>query len=409
VIWDEEFYLQTHPDVQTAVEAGDLPSGKTHWDLYGQNEGRLHRFCRTDATKPTIVFLTHSLGLGGVEQWICSLAEQCRQFNWVIGCLNTQHWHPGLVARLLQAGELHATSAITPGVTVHQSRDRLVKRTLAMADLVLTCAPLDLPVVETPMVFVAHGSCQFTRSAAKYAIAHGATHAAAVSEVAAQSVKDLFNEIPVIWNGVDEGRLQSHVSRDELRHQWGGSYDSVYDHYIGYLGRLANEKNVDSIIHAVAALPYHYKLVLIASPGGAQDRLLPLARTLLPGRLIETPATDTVGTLLGGLDCLVSASPREGFLLAAVEAMLCRVPVLTTSVGVIPELNAVSGGQLVEILPHDPTAGEIAVAIRHLCHHPPVARTAAAFAFAREHFTAETMSARWEHYLMNVLNTSDKT
>jgi len=408
MIWDEDFYLQTHPDVQTAVHAGHLRSGKAHWDQYGQNEGRAHRWVRTDPAKPTIVLFTPSLNLGGAEQWICYLAKYARQFNWVISCLSTDYWHPIIGASALQYADVHTTSSVTPGVHVHNNRDELVRRTLAMADLVVVWAEFDFPPVDVPVVFAAHGSCKFTRRAACSAIACGATHFAAVSEKAALALQDVLEDVTVIWNGADEDRLIPQVAREALRCQWGGVYDSVYDYYIGYLGRLGNEKNLDSIIHAVASLPFHYKLVLIGSVGWAQDRILPLARTLLPGRLIEFPPTDNVGTPLNGLDCLVSASPREGFPFAVIEALLCGVPVISTNVGVIPELHARTRQPLVEVLPHDPTSQEIALAIRNVCNDPPTARTSAALTFAKENLTAITMSAKWEQYFLEILRIAPR-
>lgn len=38
--FDEEFYLETHPDVRTAVVRGSVQSGFHHYTLYGRAEGR---------------------------------------------------------------------------------------------------------------------------------------------------------------------------------------------------------------------------------------------------------------------------------------------------------------------------------------------------------------------------------
>jgi hypothetical protein len=39
--FDEAFYLKRYPDVAAAVQAGQLPSGKTHFEIFGRKEGRL--------------------------------------------------------------------------------------------------------------------------------------------------------------------------------------------------------------------------------------------------------------------------------------------------------------------------------------------------------------------------------
>jgi chromosome segregation ATPase len=39
-VFDEEWYLKNNPDVRAAVERGELRSGRQHYRMQGQNEGR---------------------------------------------------------------------------------------------------------------------------------------------------------------------------------------------------------------------------------------------------------------------------------------------------------------------------------------------------------------------------------
>ena len=46
--FDEDFYLRSHPDVATALAAGQLSSGEQHYRMWGQNEGRSFRLLFRD-------------------------------------------------------------------------------------------------------------------------------------------------------------------------------------------------------------------------------------------------------------------------------------------------------------------------------------------------------------------------
>ncbi len=46
--FDEEFYLRSHPDVATALAAGQLETGEQHYRIWGQKEGRSFRLLPRD-------------------------------------------------------------------------------------------------------------------------------------------------------------------------------------------------------------------------------------------------------------------------------------------------------------------------------------------------------------------------
>ncbi len=355
--------------------------------------------------KPTVTIITPGLGLGGAEQWIRALVTYCTNINWVVGVLSTDYWHPLVAEPVIQHAEVHSPLNITAGVTPHASIANVIKASVERANAVIVWGGGDywpLPTI-APIVFVGHGTCQWTSRAAAQALAGGARYATAVSGLSAKTVATVFPDVTTIWNGVDENRLRVPEDRKAVRAVWEPhAYD--YTRYVGYLGRLGNEKNLDSIIHAVAALPFWYHLCLIGCAGWKQDRILPLARTLLPERLVEIPATDDIGIPLGGLDCMVQVTPREGHSLAICEGMLCRVPIVSTRVGAIPELEERAGRELVESVPLDPVTYEIANAIRKVCTDFPLERIDAAEEFARKHLTATVMCAEWERYLLRIIN-----
>ncbi len=218
---------------------------------------------------------------------------------------------------------------------------------------------------------VAHGSCQWTRDAVTNAIAGGAAHVVGVSDKASDAVRDLCGDVPVttIWNGVDPARLQVTRSADDIRVNVWKVPQHWYAHqrkYVGYVGRLSPEKNVESVIEAVAHLPSYYYCVLIGDTGEAKERILALGRRRLGERLIAVLAVDDIGNHLAALDCLLQVSPREGNSLKLMEAMYVGVPIVTTRVGAVEEFERAAGEQLFWSVPEDSTAHEIATEIRQV-------------------------------------------
>lgn len=359
------------------------------------------------AGKPTVAIITPSLGLGGAEQWIRCLVTHCHNVNWVVGVLGTGHWHPLVTNAIIEnALQVHAPHGIGTGVVTHDTVDAMLRAVTADADAVITWGGGDYWPLPTsaPVVFVGHGTCQWTTEAAQEAKDGGATHFVAVSNKSADVVKQVHSDVRTIWNGVDTTRLIVPEDRFAIRKEWRPrGYD--YERFVGYVGRLGNEKNLDSVIHAMASLPYHYQLVLIGCTGWKADRILTLARTVLPERVIEIPATDKLGVQLGGLDCIVQVSPREGHSLVLCEAMLTRTPIISNLTGALPELNLMATDELVEVVPMEPTTVEIADAIRRVCQERPESRLDFAHHFATRYLTEEVMCRDWEAYLSEIIAT----
>lgn len=364
---------------------------------------------RRDPAKPTVVILTPGLGLGGAEQWVRMLVTYSKSFNWVVGVLSRANWHPVITSSVVRNAEVHSVLTDTPGVTSHIGVQQMIAAITSDADAVVYWGAMNAESIPTkaPVIFVGHGTCQWTTTATTIASETGVKLFAAVSENAASYMRDVAPDVRVIWNGVDTKRLQPAEDRDAVRAGW--LYDGQgYAKYIGYMGRLGDEKNVDSLIHAMTLLPFTYYLVLIGCTGGQRDRILKLARTLLHGRLVEVPAVDDIGPLLTSLDCLVQVSPREGNSLTIAEAMYCRVPIVSTRTGALPEMEAIAGFPLVHSVPDTPLASEVAAAIRHVCTVPQVEQVEASYKFASQYLTAPVMCRLWQQYLQEVINASHK-
>jgi glycosyltransferase involved in cell wall biosynthesis len=181
-------------------------------------------------------------------------------------------------------------------------------------------------------IFIAHGDGRFTRDLV-------AANASQLDHVVAVSgrVRDLTCDgtpATVIPNGVDTARLAWTLPREEVRRGLGfGPGDFV----LGYLGRLAPEKHVDLILCAVATLPDCFK-VLVVGWGPMLPHLQNLADLHLPGRACFVTTAEYLGDYYRAMDAFCTPGDSEGTPLTMLEAMLCEVPVLVTSVGAVPEL-----------------------------------------------------------------------
>lgn len=146
-----------------------------------------------------------------------------------------------------------------------------------------------------------------------------------------------------------------------------------------YLLCIANtypHKNVDVLVEAFALLeddiPHDLVLVGKQRRGEAKVRSA-LVRLKNPTRVRRLENMDA-GRLRGLYKCsalFVFPSSYEGFGLPVIEAMLARVPVLTTALAAIPEV----GGDTVHYIP-TPNPATLADAIRRILAQPAAVRDA---------------------------------
>jgi len=121
---------------------------------------------------------------------------------------------------------------------------------------------------------------------------------------------------------------------------------------VGYVGRLAHEKGVDTLVDALARPATAGMRALIAGDGPAADDLRArAARSGLNGRVswMGYVSHDRVADVYGELDLLVVPSRittawTEQFGRVVAEALACGVPVLTSDSGELPTLVADTGG-----------------------------------------------------------------
>lgn len=147
----------------------------------------------------------------------------------------------------------------------------------------------------------------------------------------------LDEKLTVIHNGVDLEKFPI-SSRDDAREKLGLPPERV----IGVcVARLSQEKNLDVLIKAVAALNSKMPEIYIIGDGPLRSKLETL--------LIEQNVADRIKLLgamphneihwwLNAADFFCLPSEREGCPVVIHEALACGLPVISTTVGAIPEL-----------------------------------------------------------------------
>lgn len=240
-------------------------------------------------------------------------------------------------------------------------------------------------------VFVAHGVCNWTRTFLE-GCRPVIDHVVAVSPLVQQTMCDGIPST-VIFNGVDPRHLVQSRPREETRAECGFEPG---DFVLGYVGRFSPEKRPEVLIEAVARLPRNFKLLLVGW-GGMRGELLEMANRLIPGRFAFAESGPYLGDWYAAMDAFCLASEYEGFGLVILEAMLCRKPVIVSSVGFVPEaiVDRVNG------LVIDGSATQIAAAARLLDGHPHWAQAIAAegHRYAQQHGYASQMTVRYADLL----------
>ena len=265
------------------------------------------------------------------------------------------------------------------------------------ADDLARLATLDLDI---PVWGCVHGQCSYAATAGERIASIRAGHMVAVSEAAS---KVCLSPARIIYNGADLNALSQGPSRWEQRDMWGIGNDEIA---VGYVGRWATGKRVNLIVSAFAHLPTHIRPVLcVAGALPPLDERRQAEESA--GRKIVWTTTTTPGAAYRAFDAVVMASETEGGPLVALEAWACECPLITTPVGMIPELIQ-SHGDLAYLLPMNPSSQEIAMAIVRTLEDKSltIERRERAKNMVWTHFTVWRTVRAWERGLLEVVKSA---
>lgn len=239
-------------------------------------------------------------------------------------------------------------------------------------------------------VFVNHSSTPRGASVAQRAHAGGCHMFVAVSEAAAEYVSESYG-CSVICNGVDLTRCDPSKSRRRVKRRWGVRRG---ERLVGFVGRPHADKHPETAAAACNLLPDHRPVFVGRYQDHERRRLLEVC-----GRSVFAGQYARIGDALQCLDCFVLVSDHEAMNLATCEAWAAGVPVVTTAVGAVPELEREHGRMAVTV-PIGASAREVADAVLYATSGDNQQTVERAASVVREHYSLEAMGRRWTTYLL---------
>lgn len=147
---------------------------------------------------------------------------------------------------------------------------------------------------------------------------------------------DIENEIQVIHNFIDFDRFKR-SDKDHFKKAVAPNGEKILVH----TSNFRKVKRVDDVIHVFKKVyeKIPSKLLLVGD-GPERRKLEDLCREIgLCDEIRFLGKQDAVEELLAIADLFIMPSASESFGLAALEAMACQVPVISSNVGGLPELN----------------------------------------------------------------------
>jgi 1,2-diacylglycerol 3-alpha-glucosyltransferase len=191
--------------------------------------------------------------------------------------------------------------------------------------------------------------------------------------------------------------------RDALRARFG-----LTNPTITYAGRLGPEKNVEVLLHAMAALRDHDvdAELTIAGHGSHEPILRRLAAELRIDqrvRFLGTLAQEELARLLRISDVFAIMSTSETQRMVLLQAMASGIPVVAADTRALPEFVSAASGVLVD--PHDPA--RLAQALAEILASPERRQElGSAGRRSAERYGVETVTDEWEALYHSVLRGS---
>ncbi len=199
----------------------------------------------------------------------------------------------------------------------------------------------------------------------------------------------------MIWNAVDADRMIENRDRAATRAAWNVPVDAPV---VGFVGRLAPEKDPAALLRLARELPEPWHVVLVGEGRERPALSREIAATGLT-RVHLVGGDAAVGDVLRGFDALVVPSWYESFGLTLAEGLWAGIPVIATRSGLA---QLVPG--LIREIPVSASGREILEAIQADESDPDATRLRVerARAFVHEHLTLERFGAEWTSLLIGL-------
>jgi glycosyltransferase involved in cell wall biosynthesis len=267
------------------------------------------------------------LGLGGAEVWQLALA----------GAVDPARicWRGAVVTDGRGAIDPRMARELGSIMPVGHGLDA-ARKLAESCDLIISwsvlCVPELLAGLEAPptVVLACHFPAESPWGPGTESFLSGVARFVAVSELALESTPlSIRDRVEVIWNAVDARRLEVRRDRPEMRAAWGVPTDATV---VGFLGRLAPEKDPGAMIRLAEGLPDPWHVVLVGE-GRERAALAEAIRSRKLDRVHLVGGDPAAGDVLNAFDTLLVPSHYESFGLTLAEGLWAGLPVIATSSG----------------------------------------------------------------------------
>jgi UDP-glucose:(heptosyl)LPS alpha-1,3-glucosyltransferase len=189
----------------------------------------------------------------------------------------------------------------------------------------------------------------------------------AVSGLIAQQLRTAYGEelqAPVIPPGVSRAPEADPAQRLRMRNEMGWS---EADRVCLLVARNPMRKGLPTVAAALAALPPHYKLLVVGGRALAREFLDAHADAALRARIGLVDTTSDVAGYYRAADLYVHPTLNDSFGMAPLEAMSFGLPVILSPSPWCGFAQYVEAGREALVLPHPEDAQELARAIALVC------------------------------------------
>jgi N-acetyl-alpha-D-glucosaminyl L-malate synthase BshA len=144
------------------------------------------------------------------------------------------------------------------------------------------------------------------------------------------------NEIKVIYNFIDQNRFKRE-NKEHFRNLLAPHGEAIMMH----TSNFRKVKRVEDTLYMLQKVrAEHPTILLLVGDGPERTRLEKMARDMGLGTCVRfLGKQEAIEELLSIADLFVLPSGNESFGLAALEAMACEVPVISSNAGGLPEVN----------------------------------------------------------------------
>jgi glycosyltransferase involved in cell wall biosynthesis len=331
--------------------------------------------------------------VGGAEQWIATLCQWLDPDRATVTKVFVTAPH---AINDVAVSWLPRWVEVVDTRTIEQDGSFDVLITWGFPDLVARTSHLTCPTID-----VQHGVFKtdtWQRPLIEAAVrAHDVlgTHIVGVNEAVRQNFpENIRNDVIIIPNGSDPGRVAPLIDRDELKARLGLSDDSKI---VLFVGRISGEKNVQALVDAMECLDESWYAVIVG------PQYVPLER--LTARVHILPAQRRIGNWLGIADVLCHPSDYESHCFSINEAWLASVPVVSCDY-LVNRLFEERHGPLMWLVPVRPEPARLAAAIDEAFEVRNDPRVAHARDVATQGYSAPIMGRRWSDLVATLTRTS---